>query len=239
MARPPAAGGILACLILLLWSSFAGAGGQVSSPASDASSGRWREGVHFQRLQPDASAPDRPGQDVEVVEFLWFGCPHCYHLEPRVSQWARRLPAYVHFARVPIIWDRVTLAHARLFFTLQVLKASKLEAAVFDEIHLKGHSLVDSRATETERQQLAFARSLGIDDANFERVYHSAEVETRLSRAKQIAMTLQVTRVPTFVIDRRFKTDRTRMDENDSELFALIDALILREHRHEELDQFR
>ena len=53
----------------------------------------------FQVLNPPQ--PTEGGGKIEVIEFFWYGCPHCYSLEPAVNEWAKGLPKDVVFRRCP------------------------------------------------------------------------------------------------------------------------------------------
>ena len=79
-------------------------------------SSEFREGQHYTRLVP--SQPTIGGADkIEVAEFFWYGCPHCYDLEPTINRWEENKPANVRFVRVPAMWNDVLKLHAQLYYT--------------------------------------------------------------------------------------------------------------------------
>jgi len=81
---------------------------------------QFEEGKHYIRLVP--SQPTIGGADkIEVSEFFWYGCPHCYDLEPMINRWEANRPANVRFVRIPAMWNDVLKLHARLFYTEEVL----------------------------------------------------------------------------------------------------------------------
>jgi len=43
--------------------------------------------------------PTNDPSRVEVLEFFWFGCPHCYAFEPAINNWKDSKPEYVDFVR--------------------------------------------------------------------------------------------------------------------------------------------
>ncbi len=89
-----------------------------------------------------AQPTDAPPGKVEVVEMFWYGCPHCYALDPYLESWLKNKPAYIEFVRVPVMWGDIHRAHAQLFYTLQALgKLDELHAKVFDEIHQQDDEL--------------------------------------------------------------------------------------------------
>ena len=81
---------------------------------------KYQEGQHFARLVPTQRTVG--GADkIEVAEFFWYGCPHCYTLEPVINSWAENLPPNVRFVRVPGMWNNILRTHAQLFYTEEVL----------------------------------------------------------------------------------------------------------------------
>jgi len=206
------------------------------APASTA----WQEGVNYKRLVP-AQPTSVPAGQVEVLEFFWYACPHCYSLDPLIESWVKTKPSYISFARVPVLWNEGHRSLARLFYTLQSMgKLNQFHEAIFKEIHENGDSLVGSdpnNAAQAERVQLAFIRKLGISEADFTKTYHSFDVENDLQRADELVQRYQVTAVPTFVVNGKYITDvgsasspsATAVPER---LISLIGDLAAQEHKH-------
>ena len=84
------------------------------APASTA----WQDGVNYARLVP-AQPTSVPAGQVEVLEFFWYACPHCYALDPLVAAWEKSKPSYISFSRVPVLWNEGHRSLARLFYTLE------------------------------------------------------------------------------------------------------------------------
>ncbi len=101
------------------------------------------------RPQPTSVGPDK----VEVSEVFWYGCGHCYALDPALENWKKTKPAYIEFVRIPVIWSPIHVQHARLYYTLQVLGRDDLHPKVFDAIHRDGKQL--SAATDEEARAAA------------------------------------------------------------------------------------
>jgi thiol:disulfide interchange protein DsbA len=82
---------------------------------------QFTEGEHYTRLVP--TQPTVGGADkIEVAEFFWYGCPHCYTFEPAINDWVENSkPANVRFVRIPAMWNGLLVLHARLFFTEEIL----------------------------------------------------------------------------------------------------------------------
>src|SRR5580658_381679 len=126
--------------------------------AGQLPTGSWVAGKNYAVLSP-AQPTDVPTGKVEVIEFFWYACPHCYALDPTVEGWRKNKAAYIEFRRVPVTWNDEHRAHARLFYTLQALgKLDGLHSKVFDEIHNDGDLLyVQGDDKATLHKQLEFA----------------------------------------------------------------------------------
>ena len=88
----------------------------------------------FATLSPPQ--PTEGGGKIEVLEFFWYGCPHCYSLEPSVAAWAKKAPADVVFKRVPAIPSDSWGEMAKIFYTLEAMNVlEQYHQKVFDAIH--------------------------------------------------------------------------------------------------------
>jgi protein dithiol oxidoreductase (disulfide-forming) len=202
--------------------------------AAAAASTSWQEGVNYTRLVP-AQPTSAPAGQVEVLEFFWYGCPHCYAIDPLVESWKKTKPAYVSFSRVPVMWSEGHRSTARLFYTLENLgKLDQMHAEVFKEIHVNGDFLVAADPNDTagaERLQTAFVKKFGISEDEFRKAYRSFAVETDLQRAAQLMERYRVDGVPTFVVNGKYIAD-VRSAGSPEKLIALISDLAAQEHKH-------
>lgn len=204
-----------------------------STAAAAAASGiPWQDGVHYTRIVPAQPTNVGAGQ-VEVLEFFWYACPHCYSLEPTLSTWLKTKPAYITFTRVPVQWNEGHRSLARLFYTLDSMgKLNDLHSEIFKEIQVNGDSLIGAdNAAAAERAQLAFIKKLGVSDAGFEKAYHDMNVETALQRADQIVQRYRITGVPNFVVNGKYITD-VGMAGTPDRLVSLLGDLAAQEHKH-------
>lgn len=195
---------------------------------------RWVDGKNYSTLvpaQPTSSSPDK----VEVVEVFWYGCPHCFALDPSLETWrTKNKAAYIDFVRVPVMWGPVHKAHARLFYTIQALgKYEQLHAAVFREIHVKNNVLVSKTGDEKETEQLQkkFLMENGVSAADFDRTYRSFSVESKLQRADELTKRYKVTGVPFFVVNGKYTAD-VGTAGGEPQLITMIDDLAAAEHKH-------
>lgn len=202
----------------------------------------WQEGVNYTRLVP-AQPTDVPAGQVEVLEFFWYSCPHCNALEPMVEAWEKTMPPYITFTRVHVLWSEGHRAQARLFYTLQAMsrlnqlgtkKFEQVHAEVFKEIHVNGDSLIGpdpSNAAAAERVQLAFIKKLGLSEADFEKAYHSFDVENALQKADLLVQRYRVSGVPTFVVNGKYLED-VASAQGPERLLSLVTDLAAQEHKH-------
>lgn len=197
-----------------------------TNPSPQLLAGRWKSGTHFTPVIPNQPTSVAPGK-IEVIEVFWYGCPHCYALDPFLESWKKNKAPYIEFIRVPVMWQPVHQAHARLFYTLQALgKLEQLHPKLFEEFHEKKNPLASTRndPIETRDIQLAFARANGVSERDFLGAYNSMGVDTNLRRADDFTQRYQVAGVPLIVVNGRYTTD-VGMAGGAGELVKLIDAL--------------
>jgi thiol:disulfide interchange protein DsbA len=170
--------------------------------------GRWKAGVNYQPVVPTQPTSAPAGQ-VEVLEVFWYGCGHCYALDPSIARWLTTKPPYIKFVRVPVIWGQgPQRAHARLYYTLEALgKAEALHAAVFDSVQKGSNLLVDADEARTLQLQLQFATSQGISEADFRREYNGPAVQSALQKADELVRRYNVDSVPRIVVNGKYQTD--------------------------------
>ena len=195
----------------------------------------WQPGVNYTLIVP-AQPTSVPTGQVEVLEFFWYACPHCYDIDELVETWRKNKPAYISFSRVHVTWSEGHRSLAHLFYTLQSLgKLEQLHAAVFKEIHVNGNPLVAADPgdeAETERIQTAFAKKQGIPEDVFKKAYHSFSVEGNdMQKADELVQRYRIDGVPTFVINGKYVAD-VRTAGSQERLLALVGDLAAQEHKH-------
>ncbi|MDX1516792.1 MAG: DsbA family protein [Woeseiaceae bacterium] len=189
---------------------------------------QFEEGRHYSRLVP--SQPTIGGADrIEVAEFFWYGCPHCYDLEPTINSWAEDIPPTVRFVRVPAMWNEVLQLHARLYYTEEVLvrngiikDAEGFRKAVFEEYHRRGNRLLS-----VESIRRLFNR-FGVSDTDFDRTWNSFEVAQKLHVAADLARRYSIMSVPAVVVNGKYRTSGSEAGSYPK-LIEVIDELIARE----------
>ncbi len=191
--------------------------------------GRWQAGTNYQPVVPAQSTSVAPGK-VEVMEVFWLGCPHCYDLEPHLTGWLKKKPAYVEFVRVPVIWDSAKSAHAKLYYTLEALGRDDLFEKAFATVQQVGTPLIGNSDDQTFRLQQAFAVQNGVSADDFSKAYNSFSVNSSMARALEITQRYHVDHVPFVVINGKYTTGVVEAG-GEEQLMALMSDLTAAEHR--------
>lgn len=193
-----------------------------------AAIGEWRAGTNYTVLQPPQPANAGPGQ-VEVNEVFWYGCGHCYALDPTLENWRETKAKYIEFRRTPVIWGPPHRQHARLFYTLQALGREDLHSKVFDAIHRDGNMLAANDDAAARAMHLAFLRNHGVSEKDFNAAYDSEAVAANLKRAEEVTYRFSVSSVPLIIVNGKYTTSVSMAGGTPASLLALIDDLATRE----------
>jgi len=180
------------------------------------------EGIDYRTLR-EIIPTSSPGK-IEVLEFFWYACPHCYHLEPHLAKWKASLSADVTFRRVHVAFRGDT--HQKIFYTLEAMgRAEALNAKVFDEIHQRNNPLAGlPDAAEWARKQ-------GLDVTKFEAAWNSFGVQTQQKRANALVAGYRVDGVPTFGINGRYVTSPAMVGGSHVRALQVVDFLIGQERK--------
>lgn len=200
--------------------------------AGQLPAGKWVAGVNYRPLVP-AQPTDAPPGKVEVVEVFWYGCPHCYALDPYIESWRKTKPAYIEFHRVPVTWQPVHQSHAKLFYTFEALgKEEALHNAVFAEMHdRKNFMFMQGDEKETLSAQVTFATAHGVSAADFTNAYGSFTVQTNMQKADELVHRYHVDGVPLLVINGKYVTD-VNMAGSPANVMSVVNDLAASEKPH-------
>lgn len=175
----------------------------------------FEEGVDYHWVAPNPA----PGEKIEVLEFFWYACPHCYDFEPFLGKWLETKPDDVTFARVPATFDRPeVMNHARTFYALESMGVpAQIHKDIMDEIALRHNRLSDEAAMEK------FLDTRGIDVAAFREAMKSFAVYVKVQQAAQLAQRYGVNGVPSLVVDGQYRNGDVNSHER---MIGLLDYLI-------------
>lgn len=179
------------------------------------------EGIDYKTLSP--SIPTESPGKVEVLEFFWYGCPHCYQLEPTVERWLASKPDYVTFRRVPAVLGGSWTAHARLYYAAELM-------GVLDKIHEPFFAALhnEKRRLLSEDSIADWVAGQGIDRAEFLKAYHSFVVDMKVRRANQLGRKIHLDGVPAVVVNGKYLTSPS-ITASSNKMIDVINALAAEE----------
>jgi thiol:disulfide interchange protein DsbA len=193
-----------------------------AAPSGPPTSARFKEGTHYQKIVPAQPTNVAPGK-VEVAEVFWYGCAHCFSLDPALESWRKKAPAYVEFSRIPAMWNDTLRIHARLFYTADALgKLDQLHSLIFREIHVNGNQL------NTVDKIAEFFKQHGVSAEDFQKTFSSFAVESKLQRADFLNRRYRVDSVPLMIVNGKYSSDLSSAG-GEADLFALLNELAAHE----------
>ena len=181
-------------------------------------------GKDYQILNP--AQPTQSGNKIEVLEFFFYGCSHCYNLNPQLSAWEKKMPKDIKFTYVPAIFDRPTWeVSARTFYALEALgQLAQLHDALFSAWN-DNIELVDEASTTD------FLAKHGVDRKKFSDAYNSFSMQSKVVRAKQMEQIYRIRGTPSLVVDGKYLITGLPPAETIQVLNALVDKA-RKEHKH-------
>lgn len=180
------------------------------------------EGIEYNRVSPAVATTS--GSKVEVVELFWYGCPHCFQFEPFLHKWLKKKPANVKFIRIPATFNPLWKLHARAYYTAEVLGViEKLHKPLFETYHLERNRLESKKALRK-----LFVKH-GVKGSDFDDVFHSFAVETKLSRAIDLTQRYGIRSVPSMIVNGKFRT--SNKISGHAKVLEVVDYLIRKESK--------
>lgn len=145
--------------------------------------------------------PTESGKKIEVLEFFYYGCPHCYHLQKYIDPWLKKLPKDVEFRYVPTIFDDNWLRLAKTYYALDVLGLEpKLHGAVYDAVQVQNIDLGN------EASLLDWAAKQGINRNKLSSAYASFSTQVNVAKSKQMTKSYGIMGTPSLVVDGKYLT---------------------------------
>jgi thiol:disulfide interchange protein DsbA len=183
-------------------------------------------GIDYQEIAPPSRESGQA--TVEVIEYFWYRCPHCYALEPLLEPWAARLPSQVRFRRIPAVLGKEWLVDARIFYALEAIgEADRLHRPLIDAIHQNGGKRLDGIAYA--RWVSDWVRNQGVEEKRYAAAFESAAVREKAKRAAELSRELKLEGSPSFQIAGRYLVspplgDRGRILEITDYLVSRVQA---------------
>ncbi len=177
--------------------------------------------THYDVITPPIRTSD-PAK-IEVVEFFWYGCGHCYTFEPVIGQWKKNLSDDVDFQGSPAIWNKPMELHARAFYTAQVLGVSdKLHLPIFQAMN------VDRKPLGSERDIATLFADHGVAVEDFNKAFNSFGVTSQVNQANARARSAKITGTPELMVNGKYRVS-TRKAGSQAEMLKIVDFLVEKE----------
>jgi thiol:disulfide interchange protein DsbA len=177
----------------------------------------YKEGVHYKKLP---QAVTISSDKIEVLEFFWYGCPHCYSFEPYVKSWKKTVSDNVKFARVPAIFRPDWEIQARTYYALNNMGLIEtVHGKIFDEVHK------NKKPLNTQESMTAFLEKSGVDRKKFLEEYNSFGVDGLVRKAKKKQSEYKIQGVPGVVVNGKYLVSGSMAGSYDN-MVKIIDHLI-------------
>jgi thiol:disulfide interchange protein DsbA len=173
-----------------------------------------RRAPQYIELNPPQPVETADGK-VEVLEFFWYGCIHCYNLEPKLESWLKAQPKDVEFRRVPAVFNERWAHDASIFFAFEALGVlDKLHRPFFDAIHR------DRLRTDNAKALNAWLEKNGVDPKKFEATAKSFGVQSRTRRAARMSADYKIDGTPAMAVHGRYTVPSSEA------MLATVDQLV-------------
>ena len=159
----------------------------------------FEEGLQYVPISP--KPPVGSGDEVEVVEFFWYGCPHCRDFEPTLMKWSEGAADNVSLIQMPVLFGGPADLHAQVFYALEAIgELERMHKKIFDAMH------VDKKKLRDRTEMEAFLADNGVDITRFNEAMQSFAVAAKVNRARTLMRRYGVRSVPAIVIDGRYRS---------------------------------
>ncbi len=167
--------------------------------------------------------PTQSGEKIEVLEVFWYGCGHCYDFEPFINKWLEKKPDDVVFRRMPGIFNKNWIPHAKAYFTAEKLNIlDKIHSSLFVAIHEKRKKINNDRTIQK------FFLENGIDKKEFKKIYQSDEVDTKIKQAYVMGQRYKITGVPAIIVNGKYMVSGSSAGSFEN-VTKVVDLLIEKE----------
>ena len=179
----------------------------------------YQEGRHYELIEP---LPTRNPEKIEVIEFFWFGCGHCFSLEQLIKDWKSEVSSEVDFFRLPVVWNAQTKTHAKLFFATETLQVPEAIQGIFSAIHYNRKMML------SDKEIIPFFQGYGIQEDKYLAATNSFGLKNNLRKAELFAFKYGIKGVPAFIVNGKYKVSATR-EIGTEDLLDVVNYLIEKE----------
>ncbi len=179
------------------------------------------EGQDYEVLEKPGKTDD-PSK-IEVREFFWFGCGHCFALEGELKGWLKDLPADTAFVATPAPMNASWTPHAHAFYVADALdKLDTIKPDLFNALHVKKEKVYD-------REALAkFFTNYDVTEDQFNKLYDSFSVRVKVRKAEDMVKSYRLRGVPALIVNGKYLVKAPKGKSFDY-MLDIVDYLIEKE----------
>lgn len=193
----------------------------LSCAAAEDTAKTYVEGTDYDLISPPVRAVD-PSK-IEVAEFFWYGCSHCYAFEPILEAWEKTLSEDVSFRGIPAIWADKMELHAKAYYTAEALGVlDTMHPVIFQAMN------VDRKPLASQAEIAALFTANGVSEADFTKAFNSFGVNSQVSQAVAIGKAAQLSGTPALMVDGKYYISG-RKAGSQAEMLKVVDFLVEKE----------
>lgn len=164
------------------------------------------------------SQPSHANSKIEVLEFFFYGCSHCYDLHPAITAWEKKMAKDVELIYVPTIFNKSWEPMARTYYTLELLGQEKqLHDDLFNAWNVNNIDL------SSKDKIVDFVGQRGVDRKKFSDAYNSFTIQSKITRSKQLAKIYGIRGTPSLTVDGKYLISGLGPDKSITVLNAMVD----------------
>ena len=161
---------------------------------------------------------------IEVLEFFFYGCSHCFHLHPLLSAWEKTMPKDVELTFVPTIFRDSWEPMANTFYALESMgQQQQLHDALYRAWNEENLALTDADKIAD------FVAKHGVDRAKFTAAYNSFSMQSKVTRAKQMIRSYGINGTPTLVVGGKYVIEGLQPEDT---IRALKEVIVMARKAH-------
>lgn len=181
----------------------------------------YKEGVEYIKLA--SPLPTQNADKIEVQEFFWYGCPHCFQLEPKLAAWVKNKPANVEFVRTPAPLNANWMVHTKTFYALEAMgRGEEFHVDLFNAMHVAKLKLYTAEAIAD------FLAQKGVDKNKFMETFNSFAVNMRARKSEQLGSQYRITGVPALTVNGKYLINTNQAGGFD-EVLNILSYLVNKE----------
>lgn len=174
----------------------------------------WAQGPGYTLLNPPQ--PTSTGTKIEVLEFFFYGCSHCFHLHGALSAWEKQKPKDVELVYVPTVFNPQWEPMANTYYVLESMgKRKQFDDPLYNAWH--------DNTILVETDKIAdFVSQHGVNRQQFLSEFNSFSVQSKVTRSKQMVLNYHIMGTPTLVVDGKYAITGLVPDE----MIRVLDEVI-------------